>query len=92
MKGLRGFDVPFDVCLGLCFHHSHRQGNTFAHEREGEREWQCITGYIACCVVWKNFQKAAIKVAVENELSAVILFVQNVSLPEAVYFKAFKVL
>lgn len=65
---------------------------TLLHMREGEREWQSITGYIACCVVWKKFQKAAIKVAVENVLSAVILFIQNVSLPEAVYFKAFKVL
>lgn len=38
------------------------------------------------------FQKAATEVAAENELSAVILFIQHVSLPEAVYFKAFKVL
>lgn len=60
--------------------------------REGESEWRSITGYIACCVVWNNFQKAAITVAVENELSVVIPFIQNVSLPEAVYFKAFKVL
>lgn len=38
------------------------------------------------------FHKAAIEAAAENELSAVILFMQHVSLPECVYFKAFKVL
>lgn len=37
------------------------------------------------------FQKNATEVAVENELSALILFIQHVSLPEAVYFKAFKI-
>lgn len=51
-----------------------------------------MTGCIGCCVVWKNFQKAAAEEAVEKELSAVILFIQHVPLPEAVYFKAFKVL
>lgn len=35
---------------------------------------------------------AGIEVGAENELSAVIPFIQHVSLPEAVYFKAFKVL
>lgn len=43
-------------------------------------------------VVWNIFLKAAIEVTAENELSAVILFIQGVSVPEAVYFKAFKVL
>lgn len=50
-----------------------------------------ITGYIVSCVVWKFFfQKATIEAAEENELSAVILFIQYVSLPAAVYFKAFQ--
>lgn len=35
---------------------------------------------------------AGIEVEAENELSAVILFMQHVSLPEAVYFQAFKIL
>lgn len=71
MNSLRGFHVLLNVCRGLCFHHNCRQENTVTHMREREREWQSITGYIACCVVWKNFQKAAIEVAVENELRAV---------------------
>lgn len=87
MKSPHGFDVPWSICLGPCFHHNCRR-----ESRKREREWQSITGYIARCVVWKNCQKAAIEVAAENELSAVILFIQHVSLPEAVYFKAFKVL
>lgn len=91
MKSLRGFAVPLHVCRGLRFHHSCRQESTITHVRNTEREWQSITGYIACCVVWNIFQKGAIEVAEENELSAVILFIKRVSLPEAVYFKAFKV-
>lgn len=43
-------------------------------------------------VVWNIFLKAAIEVTAENELRAVILFIQGVSVPGAVYFKAFKVL
>lgn len=77
MKSLRGFHVLLNVCRGLCFHHNHRQENTVTHMRKRERECQSITGYIACCVVWKNFQKAAIEVAVENELRAVNLCVQQ---------------
>lgn len=87
-----GFDVPLNICLSLCFHYSCRQKSAVTNMRNREREWQSITGYIACCVVWKIFQRAAIEVTVENELSAVILFIQHVSLPEAVYFKAFKTL
>lgn len=60
--------------------------------RNSEREWQSVTGYITCCVVWKFFQEAAIEVALENEFSAGNLFTQHVSLPEAVNFKAFKIL
>lgn len=67
---------------------NHRQESTVTHMRKRES----ITGYIDCCVVWKMFQKAVAEVAAENELSAVILFIQHVSPPEAVYFKAFKVL
>lgn len=56
------------------------------------RERESIISYIPCCVVLKIcFQKAAAEVAVENELSTVILVIQHVPPPEAVYFKAFKV-
>lgn len=90
-RKMRSFDVPFNVCLGLCFPYNHRQESTITHMGKGERERHSITGYIACCLVWNIFPKAVIEVAAENELSAVILFIQHVSLPEALYFKAFKV-
>lgn len=80
-----------NVCLGSCLHRSRREESTITHLRKTERGWQSFTGYTACCVVWENVQKTAIEVAAENELSAVILFIRHVSLPEAVYFKAFKV-
>lgn len=43
------------------------------------RERESIASYIPCCVVLKFFfQKAAAEVAVENELSTVILVIQHV--------------
>lgn len=63
MKGLRGFDVPFDVCLGRCFHHSHRQENTFTHEKEGERERVAEHHrlYSLLCCLERDFRRLPLK-------------------------------
>lgn len=55
--------------------------------REREREHHRLCRLL--CLSGKFLQKAAAEIAAENELNAVSLFKHHVSLPEAVYFKAF---
>lgn len=82
MKSLcDALDVPLNICL--CFQRSRRQENATTHG-SGERVAGHHRYYKARCVVWKILQMAGIEMAAENELSAAILFVLHVSLPEAV--------
>ncbi len=66
---------------------------TATHTRQRERESGRASQVIKLLVLsGKFFRRMPLKIAVENELSAVILFMPHVSLPGADYFKAFKVL
>lgn len=48
-----------------------------ADGRARERERGSVTGDTVCCVAWNIFLKAAVEVGAENELRAVILFIQG---------------
>lgn len=79
------FDEPLNICLNLRFHHNCRQESPYrvaVHHRY----------YMPCCAVWIFFfQMTGTEAAtVENELSAVVLFIRSCVSARSLFISRFQ--